>query len=175
MNNNTSSTTLCQPSCGLSCGYYFSSGFVISDTVYSSAEHGALYNAASRVIVDGGRKVLQTAALGGMMMQNLAVPGYAGNSSGVVVSTGETSTVSAGETWTSTQLTGYNVVLNVYGSTSLTNLTFSRFSTFIVASPEENILNGGIFKVWRRFFMKYDRTRMRSRVSRASGLPTVRV
>ena len=67
---NQSSITLCQPSCG----YYFSSGLVISETVYSSANHGAIYNAASRIIIDGGRKALHTAALGGLMMQNLTMP-----------------------------------------------------------------------------------------------------
>ncbi|MCR4820468.1 MAG: AIDA repeat-containing protein [Elusimicrobiales bacterium] len=98
--NYQSSIVLCQPSCG----YYFSSGLVVSETVYSSAEHGAIYNAASRVIIDGGRKVLQTAALGGMLAQNFTLPAYAGNSSGVLVFSGQSRTVSAGDTWTSTTI-----------------------------------------------------------------------
>ena len=133
---NQSSITLCQPSCG----YYFSSGLVVSETIYSSAEHGAIYNAASRIIIDGGRKALQTAALGGMLAQNFTVPVYAGNSSGVIVSAGRTVTVSAGETWTGTYVPLYTqsmstAILNVYGKTS---------RTFISSYGIEYILNGGV-------------------------------
>ena len=78
MNNRSSSISKCQPSCG----YYFSSGLVVSETVYSSASHGPVYNVASRIIVDGGRRVLQTAAMAGMLAQNFTVPGYAAVESG---------------------------------------------------------------------------------------------
>ena len=132
--NCQSSISLCQPSCG----YYFSSGYVISETVYSSSSHGAFYNAASRIVIDGGRKVLHTAALGGMLAQNFTFPVYAGDSSGVTVSAGETATVSAGEKWSFTML-GYEIgdsaVLNVFGSTYKTDIARSGF---------EYVYNGGI-------------------------------
>ena len=128
MSKNSNDYTLCQPSSG----YYFSRGLVVSETIYTSTSHGAFYNAASRVIVDGGRKIIQTAALGGMLAQNFTIPAYAGDSSGVVVSA-TTSTVSAGETWSSTNL--FSGILNVYGTTIETN---------VLSIGSEKILYGGI-------------------------------
>lgn len=141
MNNNASSTTLCQPSCGLSCGYYFSSGFVISDTVYSSATHGALYNAASRVIVDGGRKVLQTAALGGMLVQNLVTPAEA-----KTVSPGQSVTLYSGSTYNNTLVSGYYYISSgvAYASSAVLNVYGTTNSTILSNLGYENILSGGV-------------------------------
>jgi len=111
--NYQSSIVLCQPSCG----YYFSSGLVVSETIYSSAAHGPIYNAASRVIIDGGRKVLQTAALGGMLAQNFTLPAYAGDWSGGGVLSNQTSTINAGDIWTNTTVYyGGTLVVSRFGS-----------------------------------------------------------
>ena len=77
MKEKNSSVPVYQPSCS----YYFSSGFVVSETAYSSAgciSHGPLYNAASRVIIDGGRKAAAYIAMAGMIVQNLDIAAYAG-------------------------------------------------------------------------------------------------
>ena len=105
MNNRSSSISKCQPSCG----YYFSSGLVVSETVYSSASHGPVYNVASRIIVDGGRRVLQTAAMAGMLAQNFTVPGYANT---IITST---YTTPAGSKITSAEVSGLSAIHYVYG------------------------------------------------------------
>ena len=140
MEHNTSSITLCQPSCGLSCGYYFSSGMAVSSTSFDSMgmpSHGALYNAASRVFIDGGRKVLQTAALGGMLAQNLVTPAEA-----VSIGPGQTSRISR-TTLSNTILSGNSkdyALLFVSGSGVYHG---STVSTLIYDYAQEQVYWGG--------------------------------
>ena len=113
MKKNDSASYLCQPSCG----YFFSSGMIVSETVYSNVSHGALYNATSRIIIDGGRKALATAAMAGMIGQNLATPANA-----VVIGPDTTSTVDVISTFENYYVFGDNAILNVNGSALYTSL-----------------------------------------------------
>ncbi len=121
--------------CHSECVYSFSSGIAISETVYSS-NRGVLYNAASRVIVDGGRKALAVAAFAGMMVQNLQDYAWAGNRIGETVNAGETKIVSANDNWTSTTVSGTSANLYVYAGGSTT-------STVVLSGGSEVIYGGG--------------------------------
>ena len=132
-NVSSSSASKCQ----LSCGYYFSSGFVISETIYSSNMHGALYNAASRIIIDGGKKVLHTAALGGMLAQNFTMPVYAD----IIVSPGETSSGLTGDT-----VSVYGTTVNDIVSAGLYEYVYSgglANITTVSSGGHQIILNSG--------------------------------
>ena len=115
--------------CGGTCGYHFSSGCLVSETVYSgnNASHGFLYNAASRVIIDGGRKAIAAAAMAGMLAQNLETAAYA------ITVTGH-ETVDPGEEARDYLVIGPDAVLSVYGS---------AYGTVLSNSGSQLIYSGG--------------------------------
>ena len=129
MNKKTSSTEISNPSCG----YYFSSGIVVSETVYSSASHGPLYNVASRIIVDGGRKAIATAAMAGMLVQNLKTPAKAAD-----VGPGQTKYIYEGQTSNNLTVSGnLTNTANLYVS-GITN------NTVLQLNGAEYVYSGGV-------------------------------
>lgn len=138
MNKKTSSTEISNPSCG----YYFSSGIVVSETVYSSASHGPLYNVASRIIVDGGRKAIAAAAMAGMLVQNLKTPAEAAT---YIVVDGETvnnKTLNFGDNmYVADDGTANNTVINSIGHLYVAD--YGTVNNTIISSGGKMNLDGG--------------------------------
>ena len=129
------------PSCGLSSGYYFSSGSAVRQTYYSGVgNHGPVWNIASRIVVDGGRKAIATAAMAGMFVQNLELPLYATPIAMDDVGENTTSTVAESQEISSVQVSGTNALLNVYGIANYTSILQS--GTMAVYSGNEAVVPG---------------------------------
>ncbi len=116
-------------SCGLSSIHYAGSRYASDGYEYSSEPHCGLYNVASRIVVDGGRRIIAATAMAGMLAQNFEVPGYA-----KVISTGETETVSVLRVSSGYIVSGSGAILNVYGSV---------YSTLVYSGGTENIYSSG--------------------------------